>query len=123
MEMEAAFAHGTVEGFHLWRWGFNADYPDPDGQIGTLVDWFRSWGVAGRRAELEGLVERARSLRSRDERLARYREADWQLVAGQVLVVPVTYESESLVYRPWIEGLWTSSMMISPLSDLVAAPH
>jgi ABC-type transport system substrate-binding protein/class 3 adenylate cyclase len=123
MELEAAFVPGTVEGFHLWRWGFNADYPDPDGHIGSLVDWFRSWKVSGRRADLEGLVERARSLRSRDERLALYREADRQLVAEQVLVTPTTYESESLAYRRWIEGAWTSPLTISPLSDLVVRPH
>jgi ABC-type transport system substrate-binding protein/class 3 adenylate cyclase len=123
IELEAAFAPGTVEGVHLWSWGFNADYPDPDGHIGTLVDWFRSWGVAGPRAELEGLVDRARSLRSGDERLALYREADRQLVAEQVLVVPSTYESASLAYRPWIEGPWTSPLTISPLSDLVVQPH
>jgi oligopeptide transport system substrate-binding protein len=123
IEMEAAFAPGTAETAHLWRWGFDADYPDPDGHIGTLVDWFRSWGLAGHRLELEGLVERARSVRSRDERLALYREVDRRLVAEQVLVVPITYESESLVYRPWIEGLWTSPMTISPLSDLVLRPH
>jgi oligopeptide transport system substrate-binding protein len=123
IEMEAAFAPGTSEGVHLWRWGFNADYPDPDGLIGTLVDWFRSWRVAGSRAELEGLVERARSLQSRDERLALYREADRQLVAEQVLVTPTTYESESVAYRPWIEGVWTSPMTISPLSDHVVRPH
>jgi ABC-type transport system substrate-binding protein/class 3 adenylate cyclase len=123
IELEAAFAAGAVEGFHLWRWGFNADYPDPDGHIGSLVDWFRSWRVSGRRAELEALVERARSLRSRDERLALYREADRWLVADQVLVAPTTYESESLAYRPWIEGPWTSPMTISPLNDLVVRPH
>ena len=123
IEMEAAFAPGAVEGVHLWRWGFNADYPDPDGLIGTLVDWFKSWRVAGHRAELEDLVARARTLRSKDERLALYREADRQLVAEQVLAVPVTYGLESLSYRPWVEGVWTSPMTISPLSDLVVQPH
>jgi ABC-type transport system substrate-binding protein/class 3 adenylate cyclase len=123
IDLEVAFAPGTVEGVHLWSWGFNADYPDPDGLIGTLVDWFRSWGVAGHRTELEGLVERARSLRSRDERLALYREADRWLVAEQVLVVPTKYESESVAYRHWIDGMWTSPLAVTPLSGLVVRPH
>jgi ABC-type oligopeptide transport system substrate-binding subunit len=72
-----------------------------------------------RDAETEALLARARSLRSRDERLALYREADHRLVAGQVLIVPTYYESISVLHRPWIEGFWASPVAVSPLSDIV----
>jgi ABC-type transport system substrate-binding protein/class 3 adenylate cyclase len=117
--MEAAFEPRAVEDVHLWEWGFNADYPDPDGLLGTLVDWLREWEVAGRSVEVERIVERARSLRSRDERLALYREADRQLVAERVMAVPTTYSAFYLAHRPWLEGLWTSPLTISPLNEVV----
>jgi ABC-type transport system substrate-binding protein/class 3 adenylate cyclase len=117
--MEAAFEPRAVEDVHLWEWGFNADYPDPDGLLGTLVDWLREWEVAGRSVEVERIVEQARSLRSRDERLALYREADRQLVAERVMAVPTTYFGSYLAHRPWLEGLWTNPLAISPLNEVV----
>ena len=108
---------------HLWTWGFLADYPDPDGLLGTLVDWFREWEAPGRSVELEQAVEQARSLRSRDERLALYREVDRQLVAERVLILPTVYISEYLVHRPWIEGLWASPITISPFNEIVVRAH
>src|SRR5262249_36859822 len=64
LSMEEAFAPRAwvKEETDLWVWGFNADYPDPDGLLGTLLDWFRGWDVAESDPELERMVDRARSL-------------------------------------------------------------
>src|SRR5262249_30700693 len=123
MRVDEAFAPRVIEEVHMWEWGFSADYPDPDGMIGTLVDWFRQWSPSVRSPEAEGLVERARALRSRDERLALFRQVDRQLVTEQTLALPTVYNSEHLVHRPWVEGLWASPVTIAPLSDLVVRPH
>jgi ABC-type transport system substrate-binding protein len=117
------FEPRVIEGVHLWEWGFSADYPDPDGLIGTLVEWFRRWDVPGRSVELEQMVESARTLRSRDERLALHREIDSQLVAERVIVVPVAYDSAYIAHRPWLEGLWASPIAISPFNEVVVRPH
>ena len=99
----------------LLEWGWDADYPDPDGMLGSLLDSV----PVSRDAETEALLARARSLRSRDERLALYRAADRRLVAEQVLIVPTYYESSYGLYRPWVEGFWGSPVAVSPLSDIV----
>jgi ABC-type transport system substrate-binding protein len=99
-----------------WSWG--ADYPDPDGMLIILE------GVPiVRDAETERLITRARSLRSRDDRLELYREADRQLVADHVWLVPVTYDLMYVVHRPWIHGVWTTPFAVSPLNDIVVRAH
>jgi oligopeptide transport system substrate-binding protein len=99
----------------LWEWSWNTDYPDPDGMLGTFLET----QPTGRDAETERLITRARSLRSRDERLALYREADRRLVAEQVWLVPACYRLIHRVHRPWLDGVWTSPAAISPLNDIV----
>jgi ABC-type transport system substrate-binding protein/class 3 adenylate cyclase len=99
----------------LLEWGWNADYPDPDGMLGSLLESV----PVSRDAETEALLARARALRSRDERLALYRAADRRLVAEQVLMVVPCYDSLSVVHRPWIEGFWGSPVSVAPLSDIV----
>jgi ABC-type oligopeptide transport system substrate-binding subunit len=66
-----------------------------------------------RSREAESLVERSRALRSRDERLALFRQVDRHLVVEQTLAVPTAYISDQLVHRPWVEGLWASPLMIA----------
>ena len=99
----------------LFEWAWDADYPDPHGMLGSLLDTV----PVSRDAETERLVAQAGSLRARDERIGLYREADRRLVADQVRVVPTYYGSRHLVYRPWLEGVWASPVAISPLSDIV----
>jgi len=99
----------------LFEWAWSTDYPDPDGMLGSALD---GWPIV-RDAETERLITRARSLRSRDERLALFRKADHRLVAEHVWLVPTSYHFSYLAHRPWLEGVWTSPIAISPLSDVV----
>jgi ABC-type transport system substrate-binding protein/class 3 adenylate cyclase len=99
----------------FWTWGWSPDYPDPEG---TLTAFLNAQPVA-RDDELMRLIEDARSLRSRDERLQRYREADRYLVTEQAWVVPTVYSHRVLVHRPWVEGMWTSPTAIATLDELV----
>jgi ABC-type transport system substrate-binding protein len=68
--------------------------------------------------ELSRLLEQARSLRARDERLDLYRKADRRLVAESVSVVPTIYDSWFVVHRPHLEGMWTHAMGIGPLDEV-----
>jgi ABC-type transport system substrate-binding protein len=100
---------------HLWSWGWNADYPDPDGMLGTFLE---KMGPTAGHPEMD-LVARARASRSRDERLRLYREIDRALVAERVEVVPVDYDAWFLVHRPWIEGLWATPTQLGSLEEVV----
>jgi oligopeptide transport system substrate-binding protein len=101
---------------HLWEWGWSADYPDPDGMLGTFLEMS---GPSTTDPELKLLVARARSLRSRDERLGLYREVDRRLVAGHVEVVPLVYDAWFLVHRPWLHGLWVTPTQLGTLEQVV----
>ena len=102
----------------LLEWSWGADYPDPDGMF-TLLEAV----PVVREAETERLIAQARVLRSRDQRLELYREADRQLVAEHVWVVPATYWRPYVAHRTWLEGVWTSPFAVSPLNDIVVQPH
>jgi ABC-type transport system substrate-binding protein/class 3 adenylate cyclase len=114
----APFSASMAGAFHLWEHGWIADYPDPDGTLGTFLD--TEWTIA---SDLKSSVARARSLRSRDARLRLYREADRQLVADRVKVVPTSYTSWFLVHRPWLEGLWATPTQLGSLEQVVVRPH
>jgi oligopeptide transport system substrate-binding protein len=99
----------------FWAWGWVSDYPDPDGMLGTFL---ASQSITPD-DELSRLLEQARSLRARDERLELYREVDRRLVAETVRVVPTMYDSWFVIHRPHVEGIWTHAMGIGPLDEVI----
>jgi ABC-type transport system substrate-binding protein/class 3 adenylate cyclase len=103
------------EDLSFWEWGWGSDYPDPHGMLANFVA-FQPVGPDDERARL---ISRARSLRSRDERLQLYRDADRLLVAEHTWVVPTTYDHALLLHRPWVQGLWASPIGISTLDEVV----
>jgi ABC-type transport system substrate-binding protein/class 3 adenylate cyclase len=105
----------------FWEWGWVSDYPDPHGVIGTLFE--QQVLPVPDDEDLRGLLDRARTLRSRDTRLQLYREADHRLVAEQVWMVPVSYGNWHLLHRPWVEGLWTHPLGMGPLDDVVVSKN
>ena len=107
--------YGRFAEADLFEWAWDADYPDPDGILGPLL----ATVPIRRDANTERLITQARSLRSKDERLELYRQADRQLVTEQVWMVPTHYDVQHLAHRPWLEGFWTSPAAISPLNEIV----
>ena len=103
--------------FHEWGWV--ADYPDPEGIFGALAQGT----VEPLPSDLLRLFADARAERSRDARLARYREADRSIVADGVWMVPTVYPASHVLTRPWVSGLWAHPLGIAPLDDVVVAPH
>jgi oligopeptide transport system substrate-binding protein len=98
----------------FWEWGWGTDYPDPHGMLGFLKS--APVGDDDERARLVGL---ARSLRSRDDRLQLYRDADRRLVAEQTWVVPTIYDKHYLLHRPWLHGLWASPLGICTMDEVM----
>ena len=99
----------------FWSWGWVSDYPDPDGMLGTFL---ASMPVT-QDGELSKLLQQARSLRARDERLELYREADRRLVAESVRVVPTVYDNWFVVHRPHVQGMWTHPMGLSGIDEVI----
>jgi oligopeptide transport system substrate-binding protein len=99
----------------FWESGWGTDYPDPHGMLANFLESHQ----VGYDDDLARLLRRARSLRSRDDRLGLYREADRRLVAEQTWVVPTIYVKWYLLHRPWLHGLWTSPLGMSTLDEVV----
>jgi ABC-type oligopeptide transport system substrate-binding subunit len=99
-----------------WLTGWLADYPDPDAMLGRFVAFHH--GVYRDRA-IEQLLERARSLPHRDERLELYREAERAWLGEQVALVPLAYGRQLSVRRPWIDGLWANAFTVATLDEAV----
>ena len=99
-----------------WLTGWIADYPDPDGM---LEPFFASYHGLYRDRAVEQVVERARSLPHRDERLELYREAERSWLGEQVALVPLAYGRQLSVRRPWIDGLWANAFTVATLDEAV----
>ncbi|MDQ3889059.1 MAG: ABC transporter substrate-binding protein [Actinomycetota bacterium] len=96
-----------LAGAHLWFAGWTADYPDPDGFFRGFfeIEW-----PFYRDGELRELLQRARFLTDRDERMRLYHEVDRVWVAEHAAILPVAYPRMMLLRRPWIEGLWANPL-------------
>jgi ABC-type transport system substrate-binding protein/class 3 adenylate cyclase len=106
----------AVETADAFVWGWNPDYPDPGGMMNGILEILpqaKDFDVVRR------LLDEARSLRDRDERLRLYREADRLLVADQVGLVPLAYGRDANYIRPWIQGFWVHSVSAASYADLV----
>ncbi len=97
----------NLPGAHFWFAGWTADYPDPDGFFRGLfeIEW-----PFYRDEELRELLQRARFLTDRDERMRLYHEVDRLWVAEHAAILPVAYPRMMLLRRPWIEGLWANPL-------------
>ena len=105
----------------LWFSGWSADYPDPDGFFRGL---FRASGWPFYNdAEIEDLLERARSLKNSNERMRLYHELDRLWVSEHAAILPIFYGRSMMVWRPWIEDLWTTPLTRLQLDQVVVGEH
>jgi ABC-type oligopeptide transport system substrate-binding subunit len=102
-----------------WATGWVADYPDPDGMLGGFISFSPGSRHLHRDRGVEQLLERARSLPHRDERLKLYREAESLWLGEQVALVPVAYGRHLSVRRSWIDGLWANAFAVATLDEAV----
>lgn len=104
VETELAFAAVATANASVWGW--DADFPDPDGMFGLLGTL-----PVHRDAEIDVLLESARSLRDQDERMRAYRRADQLLVSERAAILPTSYTRTLLLSRPWIDGFEPSPIL------------
>src|SRR5262249_4851646 len=99
----------------FWHWGWISDYPDP---YGMLAPFFATNTALGGAAEAMPLLHRAAARRSRDDRLRLCRAVDRTLVE-EAWVIPTVYDTWPVIHRPWLEGVWGTSIALGPLNDVV----
>jgi ABC-type transport system substrate-binding protein len=110
-DMNAAVHDGTAD---AWLWAWVSDVPDPRG----MIEIFEEVPVY-RDAEIDDLVARARSGLDQDERMRLYREVERLWIAERAAIIPIGYMRETLVRRPWVEGLWATPLSKGPLDEVV----
>lgn len=98
--------------------GWAADYPDPDTFLRVA-----SWRLNSRwrHAEYERLVEGARRITDRRQRLAMYRQAE-RLLVEEAPVIPISYGLNHVLLKPWFES-WPSNLNFFILKDVVMKAH
>jgi ABC-type oligopeptide transport system substrate-binding subunit/DNA-binding SARP family transcriptional activator len=107
------------ERHHLLCVMWVADYPDPDNflRVSRGETW-RHW----RDERYDGLVEEARRVMGQERRMELYRQADGILVA-QAPLLPLTYEQQHLLVKPWISYYPTAANKAVFWKDVVIEPH
>jgi ABC-type oligopeptide transport system substrate-binding subunit len=98
--------------------GWTADYPDPDSFL-RVASWLPSGGW--RHAKYEALIEGARRITDRRQRLAMYRQAELLLV-DEAPVIPVAYGLDHLLIKPWFDP-WPKNQNSYIIKDVVMQEH
>lgn len=104
--------------------GWFPGYPDPEYYLRLLLHsdaLDNSGGYAS--AHFDGLVERARAEHDGRARLELFHEADRYAVAEDVAVIPLLYERNMIMVKPWVRGWWEYGKTWSSYADLEIAPH
>ncbi|MGA2489242.1 MAG: ABC transporter substrate-binding protein, partial [Anaerolineales bacterium] len=83
--------------------GWQADYPDPDNFLRQSDALSQLHRLGWQDAAYDRLVEQAGRTPDRAKRMTMYRQADRLLVSEQVLVLPLFYNWESELVKPWVK--------------------
>jgi ABC-type transport system substrate-binding protein len=102
---------------HAYVWGWHADFPDPDGMLGTVLS--QATPTLYTDAGIERALAAARSTQGRDERLRHYQEVERLWVTEAASILPLWYWIMTLVRRPWIDGLWIGPHKHGGLDEVV----
>jgi oligopeptide transport system substrate-binding protein len=91
----------TTSHFEIDAW--LADYPDPDNFLRRSTVITKLHYMGWQDAEFDKLVEEAARTPDRAKRMAMYRQADRRLVEEQALVLPLFYNMDVELVKPWVK--------------------
>ncbi len=92
-----------------------ADYPDPDNFLRACrAQTWTGW----RNETYDQLVEEARRMTDQQERLRLYRQAG-QILVEEVPILPLAYERDHLLVKPWVCHYPTSAMQAAFWKDVI----
>ena len=103
---------------HLFRNTWVADYPDPDNFLRVFVLSRTAW----RHGPYTELVERAQRSLDQAERMQLYARAE-RILADEAPILPLFYERNHMLVKPWIRGFPSSAMEEVFWKDVVIEPH
>ena len=95
------------------------DYPDPDDFLGASQ--LRSWTGWQNPAFID-LLEETRNTNDQSKRLGLYAQAD-KILVESAAIVPLTYDRQHLLIKPWIKRYPTSPLYTWFWKDVVIEPH
>lgn len=67
------------------------------------------------------LLEEARALADRGERMRLYHEIDRLLVSERTAMLPISYGRSMLVRRSWVDGVWANALSKAHLDQAVVS--
>ena len=100
----------------LWWWAWGADYPDPDSFMRTGILDADPGRTGWHHDRYEELVERARRILDRSERIELYRQAE-RLLAEEAPLMPYFYWRRKKLIKPWVKN------GLGPWKDVIIEPH
>jgi len=99
--------------------GWVADYPDPDNFLRVAVNGFiPSW----RHGRYESVLEKAALTSDLAGRLDLYRMAEL-ILAEEAVLVPLLYQAEHLMVKPWVTVLPSLPLLYAGLKDVIIGLH
>ena len=113
----------------FYRYGWNADYPDPDAFLFWLLH-SRNIGPAGNigrysNPKVDELLDRARNLSAMEERIPLYQEAERIAVEEDAAWLFLANYTQRILIKPYVQGVVLSPLgsMRIPLDHLWIEPH
>jgi oligopeptide transport system substrate-binding protein len=101
--------------YQMYSLGWIADYPDPENFLDVLFHSEKSENHMGySNPEVDELLEKARTEQDLKERLKLYQEVE-QILINDAPWVPLFYEVEYWLTKPYVKGMIYSPMIIAKL--------
>ncbi|MDH4138245.1 MAG: peptide ABC transporter substrate-binding protein [Anaerolineae bacterium] len=101
--------------YQMYSIGWIADYPDPENFLDVLFHSEKSENHMGySNPELDELLEKARTEQDPEERLKLYQEVE-QIIINDAPWVPLFYEVEYWLTKPYVKGMIYPPMIIPKL--------
>ncbi len=89
---------------HIFRYGWQADYPDPDNFFAVLLSYSENNHTRWKNKKYDELIEKAASAPTKEERRKIYTEAHKILVEEELPVVPFYTSVSHILVAPRIEN-------------------
>jgi len=105
-------AHGCLH-------GWSPDYPDPDNFLRVGFPWEATGWQCEAYAQL---VDRARHVLDRDQRMQLYRQAG-RILVEEAPLIPLTYSGSYSLVKPWVTRYPLSPIKVLFAKDVIIEPH
>ena len=104
--------------YQMWSMGWTADYPDPENFLDIQFNSKSTHNDTGySNAQVDALLDRARSERDTDTRLKLYQQAE-RIILQDAPWMPLFHGATSVVVKPYVKG-WQPTGSVVPVLKYV----